>query len=121
MSDVVWIPGGLVGWRVLREVRDKPPAKPESKKEPGKDRPAVDEGAGLATRRNGEELLFGPRGESPLLWIPVGDFVVDPATIPEYEYVPTEEDTQGDSEPVEGDLRQTGPRKQPFGARRRGR
>lgn len=117
MSDVVWIPGGLVGWRVLR---DKPPAEPKTKKEPGKDRPAVDEGAGLATRGNGEELLFGPRGEKPLVWIPVGDFVVDPATIPEYEYVPPEEQTQGDSVPAEGDTRETGPRKQPFGARRRG-
>ena len=118
MSDVVWIPGGLVGWRVLR---DKPPAEPESKKEPGKNRPAVDEGAGLATRRNGEELLFGPRGESPLVWIPVGDFVVDPATIPEYEYVPTGEETQGDSSPTDGGLRESGPQPQPFGARRRGR
>lgn len=121
MSDVEWIPGGLVGWRVLREVRDKPPVESESKKEPGKDRPAVDEGAGLAIRRNGEEILFGPRGESPLVWIPVSDFVVDPATIPEYEYVPPEDGTQDDSVAAEGDLRETGPRKQPFGARRRGR
>ncbi len=117
MSDVVWIPGGLVGWRVLR---DKPPAEPESKKEPGNERSAVDEGAGLATRGNGEELLFGPRGEKPLVCIPVGDFVVDPATIPEYEYVPTEED-KGDSVEAEGGTRESGPRPQPFGARRRGR
>lgn len=111
MSDVVCIPGGgLVGWRLLK---DEPPIKEEGSEE---ERPAQEEGLITAFRKNGDEALFCSREEKPTIWIPVGDFVIEPATIPEFEY--NEEEVEAEGEPGGGP--RVGPAKtSPFPVRRR--
>lgn len=105
--DVVWIPGGMVGWRILR-------AEPiEKDEETGEEQPVTEDGALLALKGNGLEALFASRDEKPVEWIPIGDFVVEPSTIPEYE------DTgaaagEGGAAPGE-----TPPKRAPFSVRRR--
>ena len=55
MSEVTWIPGAVVGWRIIK---DAPPVPVKAKEPDGKKRPARDEGAGLALRDGGESILF---------------------------------------------------------------
>lgn len=59
MSDnhILYIPGGIIGF-----VGEEPCVL-------------------LAYRNNGDEALFASRNMAPLRWIPIGTFVVDPATI----------------------------------------
>ena len=104
--DVVWIPGGMVGWRILRA---EPPEKDE---ESGEEQPVTEDGAILALKDNGNSALFASRNEKPIEWIPISDFVVEPGTIPEYEY-----DGPGPGEePPPGE---TPPKRAPFAVRRR--
>lgn len=105
--EVTWIPGGLVGWRLKKSDEDEKKSTRE-------------EGAIVAVRENGNEALFTPRTEEPCVWIQIGDFIVEPATIPEFEYV--EEEPQGEGQGQDGGGLQEGPPQKdgPFGVRRRG-
>ncbi len=38
-------------------------------------------GIGIALRANGDEILFASKQNSPLRWVPVGEFTPDPAGI----------------------------------------
>lgn len=76
--DVLWLPAGPIGFR----------AKKNSKIEDGK--PIIDvvheEGAILAVRKDGDEVLFASAESTeedrrPLAWIPLEEFSVNPVAI----------------------------------------
>lgn len=67
---------------------------------------AVEDGAILAFRKGGDEVLFGSLSDDnrPLVWIPVGEFSIDPGAIEPVEIEPgggEEPDDRREEEPAE--------------------
>ncbi len=60
----------------------------------------TEEGSIIALRRDGDECLYVPRmeDEKGMVWIPVGEFSVDPEAVTPPEFL--EEPAPGEGEPV---------------------
>lgn len=111
-AEIQYIHGGILGWRrfAASEGDKEEDPKKKEKREPG---------AIFAFRKNGDEALFGSAEETPMVWIPIGDFIFDPV---QFE---GDDDGEGDDVgPEEGDSQEDaaeGGPKGPFPAvRRRG-